>query len=372
MPAQPWFHFETIQALSAAAKPSARIKIFGIIGGSWLSDGVTAKQFLHELELAGDVGGIEVLLDSPGGSVSDGLTIYDALRNHPAKVTTNVIGVAASMASVLMLAGDVRQIAENGRVMVHRATGSVNGTHEEMTRYAEILKQNEDRIVEIYTARTAQTEKAMRTMMNTMVGTWLFGQQAVDKGFATQVTKGVKATAFHQEWAAFFDVLPAALFDTAASTDPANHIPDILAMKPEEIQKLITDGIKAGLTDHAASQKDTIGKIVAESLKTEITAAIKTPLDEAMKPITDRLGKVEAFGEEMKKLTDRVEKAEGLVKAGITAAAGGTKPAEGGEGDDDGKDKAPTNEAELKAALAKCKNFSERRQILNAYDERNA
>lgn len=354
-----WFNIENIAAAQAGAKPSARIKIFGVIGGGWLSDGVSARQFLNQLEMLGDVGHLEVVIDSPGGAVDDGLTIYDALRTHSAKVTTNVIGIAASMASVLMLAGDERQIAENGRVMVHRATGAVRGTHEELTRYAEVLKQNEDRIVNIYVEQTGQKEKDLRAMMNTMVGTWLFGKDAVDKGFAKTVLKGVKASAFHAEWRDGFDFIPAALFDSAASHVPDNTTPDITDMKPEEIQALITKGIEAGLASALTTHGD--------KMKSELSGSFKTEIENGLKPIGDRLGKVEAFGDQLKTLGERLEKAEGLIKSGVTGSAGGTTPVPGagGEGGDEGGGAAAfKNEAEVRTALGKAKTFDEKRGIM--------
>jgi len=362
MPRKTWFSIAQNKTDAKTADVSIHAEI-----GYW---GITAKQFMEQLRLLGDgITTINLSIHSPGGEVLDGWAIYNALKLHPAKVIVTVKALAASMASVVMLAGDVIRIPKNAYVMIHRVSGGAWGDADQVKQMGETIAKLEDGIVAAYAERSGLAEKAIREMMSEE--TWLDGSEAVAKGFADEVLATTKAAAL-AGWQDHFTAAPAALFDTAASTDPANHIPDIHAMKPEEIQKLITDGIKAGLTDHVASQKDAIGKIVSESLKAEITAAIKTPIDEAMKPITDRIGKVEAFGEEMKKLTDRVEKAEGLVKAGITAAAGGTKPAEGGEGDDEGKDKAPANEAELKAALAKCKNFAERRQILNAYDKRNA
>lgn len=354
-----WFHLTIRNAATTGGKKHATLKITGIIGGGWLSDGTSAKQFLQQLEMAGDVGTIEVLIDSPGGSISDGLTMYDALRAHPATVTTNVIGTAASMASVLMLAGDDRQIAENGRVMVHRANGGISGTHEEITRYAEILKQFEDRIVGLYTERTAQSEKDVRAMMNTMVGTWFFGEEAVKKGFATQVTKGTKAANFAREWAGYFDVLPSALFDIPAS--PEAKSPDhgttimtaaqktrfraLLALatrKPEEdtalatLQALATKEGYDTAAIKADNDADTITALNARLATLEAQA--KTAQDAA-----DKLAKEKADAEAKAKdpaaLLARVNTLEALIKSGVLRDAGGTSPAKPGKGSEDGDSK---------------------------------
>ncbi len=359
-----WFDLN-ITAAANGAKKHATLKVTGIIGGSWFSDGTTARQFLQQLEMAGDVGTIEVLIDSPGGSISDGLTMYDALRAHSAMVTTNVIGTAASMASVLMLAGDVRQIAENGRVMVHRANGGVAGTHEEIQRYSQILKQFEDRIVGLYTERTAQSEKDVRAMMNTMVGTWLFGEQAVKKGFATVVTKGTKAAAFHREWSAHFDVLPAALFDSATASESTST--DILDMTPDQIKALLAAELKTALAEQGKTTTAEITALKTE-MKADITNAMKPAIDEAMKPVNEQLGKLTALPDDLKKLTDRVERAENLIKSGVLRDAGGTKAATPGEGEEGDKPGTPKNEAELREAMNKAKTFAEKRELMNAFE----
>lgn len=362
-----WFELDIQNAATTGGKKHATLKVTGIIGGSWFSDGTSAKQFLQQLEIAGDVSTIEVIIDSPGGSVSDGLTMYDALRAHPAQVTTNVIGTAASMASVLMLAGDNRQIAENGRVMVHRVTGGISGTHEEIKRYAESTKQFEDRIVGIYTDRTANPEKDVRAMMNTLVGTWFFGNDAVTKGFAKQVTKGVKAANFHREWVGYFDVLPAALFDNAPTSESTTT--DIIDMTPEEITALITKGIKDGLADHAKASNDAITAL-KDGMKTEITNALKPAVDEAMKPVNEKLDGLKNVGDDLKKLGDRLDKAENVIKSGVLRNAGGTSPVHnGGEGGDEGgKDAAPKSEAELREAMNKAKTFDEKRSLMKAFE----
>ena len=365
----PWFELDIQNAASTGGKKNATLKVTGVIGGSWLSDGTSAKQFLQQLEMAGDVGTIDVIIDSPGGSIADGFTMFDALRAHPAKVTTNVIGTAASMASVLMLAGDVRQIAENGRVMVHRATGGVSGTHEEITRYAQILKQYEDRLVQAYVDHTGNNEKAVREMMNTLVGTWFFGAEAVKKGFATEVTKGAKAAAFHREWAGFFDVLPSALFDTSPTSE--SNTTDTIDMKPEEITSLIAKGIKDGLADHAKASNDAIAAL-KDGMKAEITNALKPAVDEAMKPVNEKLDGLKNVGDDLKELSERLDKAENVIKSGVLRNAGGTAPVHnGGEGGEEGgSDAAPKNEAELRAAMAKVSTFEEKRKLKSAFEAR--
>lgn len=365
MPRKTWFNIAQNKTDAKTADISIHAEI-----GYW---GVSAKQFLEQLRLLGDgITTINLSIHSPGGEVLDGWAIYNALKMHPANVVVTVKALAASMASVVMLAGDTIQIPKNAYVMIHRVSGGAWGDADQVKQMAETIAKLEDGIVSAYAERSGLGEKEIRQMMESE--TWLTGAEAVSKGFADKLLTTSKTTAL-AEWGDHFTAAPKALFDTAASSDPANHTTDILDMKPEEIQKLITDGIAAGFKNHGTSQKDEISTLIKDGLKNELSAAIKTPLDEAMKPLNDRLGKVEAFGDELKKLTDRVGKAEDLVKSGISASAGGTKPVnsgEGGSGEGEGGDEAPTNEKELNAALNKCTSHAERRKILAAYDAKNA
>ena len=199
------------------------IDIFDEIG-MW---GVSAKDFAEQLRGVGKIKSLTLNLDSPGGDCNDGLTIYDAIKASGASVTVNVIGLAASMASVIMLAADAGKIRiyENARVMIHRVTGGAFGNSDDLDAATKLVKQFEDRIVSLYVARTGKDEAEIRDMMKAQLGTWFFGQEAVEAGFADSVISGVQAKAFKAQWAGLFTMLPAALFkgdekaiDTAAQT----------------------------------------------------------------------------------------------------------------------------------------------------------
>ena len=210
-------------SITAKSDAECVIDIFDEIG-MW---GVSAKDFAEQLRGVGKIKSLTLNLDSPGGDCNDGLTIYDAIKASGASVTVNVIGLAASMASVIMLAADAGKIRiyENARVMIHRVTGGAFGNTDDLAAAAQLTKQFEDRIVSLYVARTGKDEAEIRDMMKAQLGTWFFGQEAVEAGFADSVISGVKAKAFKAQWAGLFTMLPAALFkgdekaiDTAAQT----------------------------------------------------------------------------------------------------------------------------------------------------------
>jgi len=195
-------------AITASSSGSLVIDIFDEIG----MFGITAKDFVAKLRAAGTAREITLNIDCPGGDCNEGFTMYDALIASGAQITVNITGLAASMASVIMLAGNKIRIAENGRVMIHRVTGGARGNADEMDAAAKVMKQFEDRIVGLYVARSGKDETEIRELMKAQMGTWFFGEEAIAAGFADELMRGQKAAAFQPQWAAKFTMLPAALF----------------------------------------------------------------------------------------------------------------------------------------------------------------
>ena len=103
---------------SVALANAAEIFIYGDIGDDWDDETLAARNFVRELaEL--DVEAITVRINSPGGSVTDGLAIYNSLRRHKADIHVEIDGIAASIASLIAMAGDTLSMAENALLMIH-------------------------------------------------------------------------------------------------------------------------------------------------------------------------------------------------------------------------------------------------------------
>lgn len=181
-------------AINAKAdKPEeAEISIYDEIG-VW---GVTAQAFINDLKNLGDVKNIVLSVNSPGGSVFDGLAIYNALknvRNKGAHIKGRVMGIAASAASFIIMAANEIEMPENAMMMVHYASGLAWGNAEEMRETADILDKIDASIVGIYVARTGKSEEDVRALL--AGETYLTAAEAKEKGFADTVTENVKATA---------------------------------------------------------------------------------------------------------------------------------------------------------------------------------
>lgn len=218
----------------AGVKNAAEILIYEDVGFSWFG-GVTAKDFAEQLKALGAVDQIDVRINSYGGDVFDGLAIYNQLMTHKAKVTTYVDGIAASIASIIAMAGEEIHMAEAGFVMVHDAWGVGVGNARELREFADRLETVTSSLADVYVARTGKTLAEVRGWM--MAETWFNSADALKNGFATKVIDNQKV---------------------AAKYDPARYrfrnAPPVIAARPDY------DAARARIADQRA-------RMVRKSLK---------------------------------------------------------------------------------------------------------
>lgn len=167
---------------AAEADTGATISIYGAIGEDfWTGDGWTAKRLAGALRSIG-AKAVEVNLNSPGGDFFEGVAMYNLLREHPAQVTVNVLGLAASAASVIAMAGDTVNMGDGAFVMIHNAWVMAIGNKVDLRAAADMIEPFDAAMAEIYAARTGQPIEAIAAMMDGE--TWLNAQTAIDNGFA--------------------------------------------------------------------------------------------------------------------------------------------------------------------------------------------
>jgi ATP-dependent Clp protease protease subunit len=170
----------------------ADIFIYEDVGEGWMG-GVSAKQFADDLRTLGAVSTLNVHISSLGGDVVDGLAIYRMLVDHKARVVSYIDGWAASIASVIAMAGNEIRIAEAGAVMIHDAYGIAIGTSTDFRALADQLDANTGAIAGIYEARTRNPLDKIRGWMSEE--TWFYGKQALDAGFADSVMDNLRIAA---------------------------------------------------------------------------------------------------------------------------------------------------------------------------------
>lgn len=177
--AEDFRHFET-RAADGERKPT--ISIFDYIGDDGEGGGVSAKRVAGALRaLAGQ--DIVVEINSPGGNYFDGVAIYNLLRRHDGDVEVQILGQAASAASVIAMAGDTIAMAHNSEIMIHEARGLFFGTKSEMAEGMAVLTHIDELMVETYAARSGRPAAEFSAMIEGK-DVYFRGQEAIDAGLA--------------------------------------------------------------------------------------------------------------------------------------------------------------------------------------------
>ena len=177
-------------SIKAKASDTAEISIYDEIG-FW---GVSAASFAQDLKDCGNnIKQINLHIHSPGGDVFDGIAIYNLLKNHPANVTVYIDGLAASMASVIAMAGNEVIMPENAMMMIHKPWGIQGGDAEDMRKYADLLDKVENTLIPAYASKTGKTPEELAEMLS--AETWLNGKECVEQGFADKLAEPLVAMA---------------------------------------------------------------------------------------------------------------------------------------------------------------------------------
>lgn len=169
-------------ALNAAATDDNSIGIFDVIGSDYYGEGVTSKRISAALRSIGPETPVTVNINSPGGDLFEGLSIYNMLREHKGQVTVKVLSLAASAASIIAMAGDEIQISRSGFLMIHNSWVLAMGNRHDLTAVADYLAPFDQAMADIYAVRTGLDISKAEAMMD--AETWIGGTSAIDQGFA--------------------------------------------------------------------------------------------------------------------------------------------------------------------------------------------
>ncbi len=180
---KPWF------TLKNQTNKPVELLIYDVIG-DW--QGLSAKELVNELK-AVDTDELVVRINSPGGSVFDGIAIYNALRYHPANIHVRIEGLAASIASVIAMAGDIITMAENSLMMIHNPLGWVGGEAEDMRRTADMLDKATEAIALAYSGKSGSPLEDITPLMASE--TWFTAKEAHEHGLIDFVDQPVQLAA---------------------------------------------------------------------------------------------------------------------------------------------------------------------------------
>lgn len=215
-PGQTWYRIENL----VQAPGTACIYLYGEIG-MW---GIEAADFIRELNQV-NASAIDLHINSMGGEVFEGIAILNALRAHRATKTTYVDGLAASIASVIAMAGDRIVMGRNSTMMVHEASMFAIGTAADLHSWGDVLDQQSNNIAAVYAEKAGGTVESWREVMR--AETWYTADEAVTVGLADEVdtTGAPDRTEPAEEMAATFDLSVFRYAGRENAPAPANIVP---------------------------------------------------------------------------------------------------------------------------------------------------
>jgi ATP-dependent Clp endopeptidase proteolytic subunit ClpP len=246
----------------------AELSIFDEIGGF----GVLVADFKKDFDAVKNAKSIHLMLNTPGGSVTDGMAIYNILAAVRDKLDVEVIGLAASMGSIVALAGRSLAMDEGTYFMIHNPWTISWGDADQLRHDAGVLDKMQAEIVSIYAAHSDKSPEELQAMMN--AETWLTAEEAKDAGFADTVNESVKAAALCDISRFRFQHVP---FGQTCNS-PANQQVDFKTLHTirdyesflrdagatsQEAKALASGGWKALHRDDATSDADDTADIVA-------------------------------------------------------------------------------------------------------------
>ncbi|WP_031243539.1 head maturation protease, ClpP-related, partial [Advenella kashmirensis] len=223
---------------AADSDSNTTISVLDVIGEDyWTGEGVTAKRIAAALRYIGDKD-VTVNINSPGGDMFEGLAIYNTLREHKGKITVKILGLAASAASIIAMAGDEVQISRAGFVMIHNCWVLAAGNRHALREIADWMEPFDRAMAGIYQERTGLDEKKLEALLD--AESWIGGQDAIDQGFADVL---LSRDAVHEGGSAQNLAFAARKFDRAMARSGM----------PRTERKKLFDEIKSSARDAAGS-----------------------------------------------------------------------------------------------------------------------
>lgn len=282
---------------------SIELRLYDTIGGGIFNEGITAQSIIDQIE-ASNASKLNIRINSGGGSVWEGLTIYNYLKSYKGRKRVIVDGIAASIASIIAMAGDTIEMGEGTLLMIHDPLQGVIGNAEELRQAAEFLDMVGGELANIYVNRTGLAKDKVLEMMH--AETFLTASEAVEMGFATKA-KGVKAN--RKE-----------LMNIAASLDNKKLL-NILNSNNNKMEDN-----KQSFLDALMFWKDT--KTKAQEIENEIVAPVKNELEAKLKAEQEAKAAIEAQLAEAQNKAQQVEELQAKLTAMEETIKNAGKPIE--------------------------------------------
>ena len=278
-----WFAMDRKTNAEGVKSTDAEISIYDSIGGF----GISANEFIDELKNLGDVETINVRIASGGGSIVEGNTIYNALKRHSAKIVTHIDSLAASMASVIAMAGDEIHMASNALLMIHNPWTMSMGGAEQLRKDADLLDKMENNINGSYARSKLSAEELDAAMEET---TYYTAQEALDAGFIDVISDANLAAASigDMESLKAFASIPQAKIDGIKIECQARQIEASNA----QIEKLTGEIELHSEAVALIKNESTEAKAEVETLKAEHIEAIACATEQTAQAISDKAAEI--------------------------------------------------------------------------------
>ena len=271
-------------------KENADIYIYGEIGFE-----VDAKDFINEIKaLKGKPFNLHI--NSVGGSVFEGQAIYTTIQNYKGKVTVFIEGVAASMASIIALAGDEVHMSENSLYMIHDPLVGVYGNKQELDKKIELLNVIKEQMVNIYTNKTGLEESLIVDMMSKE--TWFTAEEAKEAGFVDVVQEAVKVAATY-DLSAYNNMTQDKMLSTIKSININNNMDELKTWFEAKLEEVVAKFQKTSET----TEQEVVVNIADES-------DVKNKLDELSNTISEKDETINSVNAKVEELTASLEEAQ--------------------------------------------------------------
>lgn len=279
--------------MKAVGNGEGEILIYDQIGQGFFGDGLSAKAFDTELKNLGDIKALTVRINSPGGSVFDGLAIYNTLKNHSAKKTVSIDGIAASAASLIAMAGDEIVMPDNAFMLIHEPRAMAMGTSADMLATAADLEKMTESFAGIYAGRSKTDTAAAKKLMGE--DRLMTAAEAKECGYADKITTAVKMAAAY-DLALLPEAARKAVADAIAQLGEAEEAAKKAAAEKAEAevkaQAAATKALADAVTNATATTRDEVTAVLTlcSSQKIDATMALefvtaKTPIAQVREKI---------------------------------------------------------------------------------------
>lgn len=187
-----------------AAKNSGELVIYGYITEfDWWDEDITPQKFNQDLANLGDIDELVIRINSGGGSVTAGVAIHSMIKRHKAKTTVYIDGWAASIASIIAMAGDKIIMGKGSMLMIHNPSSGAWGEAKDLRKQADVLDQVRESLIDIYEARSSKNRDEIGELLDKE--TFLSAAEAVEYGFADEIEESLPVVASMRNGTAFFN-----------------------------------------------------------------------------------------------------------------------------------------------------------------------